>query len=83
MKIKPEDFDELKALISPYDNELLRKKYVSGDFVNSDKVKDLNKRYRWDLYWSIASRLLGDRLYRYMNDTHIDTALRTIIKDLK
>jgi hypothetical protein len=52
------------------------------------KVRDLSKRLRWDLLH--ASRLrIGDgkgmsgdiALYAYMDDTHIDTALRQYMAD--
>ncbi len=48
------------------------------------RIKDLDKRIRWDwLYGSIPSSWICDNLYPYMDDTHIDTALRAIVKDLK
>ena len=37
------------------------------------------KRYRWDLtYASGLTKWICDTLYPYLNDTHIDTALRHI-----
>lgn len=38
-------------------------------------------RQRWDaLYAAGLSRWICDNLYSYMNDTHIDTALRSLSK---
>lgn len=47
------------------------------------RVKDLEKRLRWDmLYTSVSSQWVCDNLYPYLNDDHIDTALRRIFKEL-
>lgn len=48
-----------------------------------EKNKLSEKRYRWDLV--IKSGLLNficDDLYKYLNDSHIDTALRKIVKEI-
>ena len=56
----------------------------------ADVCKDIDKRYRWDLLY--RSRIkIGDgvgiqgdvNLYSYMDDNHIDSALRSFIKPLK
>ena len=89
MKIKPEHYAVLKAAIEPLDKEEHRRAYRAGDFPRSASTKDVNMRYRWDLLY--ASKLkIGDSvgmrgdlpLYDYMDDTHIDTALRSIVPDL-
>lgn len=42
------------------------------------------KRWRWDLLWRakrvgfLPERFIEDQLYSYVNDDHIDTALRRI-----
>lgn len=84
MKIKPEHLAKLKALIEPLDTEARRTQYLKGDFHNADKVRDLNKRYRWDLFWLADGKATTVKeMYVYMNDDHIDTALKSIVKDLK
>lgn len=87
MKIKPEHLAKLKALIEPLDTETRRTQYLKGDFHNADKVKDLNKRYRWDLFWDSTvgadHATLRAVLWSYMIDDHIDTALKSIVRDLK
>lgn len=53
--------------------------YESGNFHNSDKVKDLQKRFCFDL--SYAAGLDGwvcDNIYTYANDEHYYTALKAI-----
>ena len=44
------------------------------------RAKDLDMRYRWDLLR--ASRFPTTSLYSYLDDTHIDTALRAIVRSL-
>ena len=87
MKIKPEHLAKLEALIEPFDTLQRRTQYLKGAFHNADKVKDLNKRYRWDLFWDATAGThhneLRNQMWEYMNDTHIDTALKSIVKDLK
>lgn len=48
------------------------------------KGSDIDKRIRWDmLYTVIGSRWVVDNIYPLdMDDSHIDTALRKIIKSL-
>ena len=57
-----------------------RRKAIATD----PRVKDAAKRLRWDLlYDSVTSRWICDNLYSYVDDTHIDTALRSIMRDLE
>lgn len=75
MKMTPDHFAELKTAIEPLDTAERRAKYLAGDFPRAERCKDLNMRYRWDLYW-LARNPDHDS---YLNDTHIDTALRRIV----
>lgn len=84
MKIKPEDYSYILDKV----RELLRvkadifPKWVK-EVKESGKYKDFNKRIRWDIYRAaIPSVWTCDNLYKYMDDTHIDTALRSIQKEL-
>ena len=79
MKLTKEHQDLLAAVV-PLDTETLRTTYRSGQFHNADKVKDLNKRYRWDLLWLLKLDLT--EIYKYANDGHIDTVLRKLVKPL-
>ena len=47
--------------------------------------KDIEKRIRWDLLWmTVDSQWICDNIYPLgMNDTHIDTALRKIVRELE
>jgi hypothetical protein len=80
MKMKPEHFAHMKlAMTSP----LIDIDAMRGVIAADRKVKDADKRLRWDmLYAAGLGRWICDNLYSYMDDTHIDTALRTIMKDM-
>jgi hypothetical protein len=65
------DFEELKAKVleAERDNPKMRAEY---------KVLKLSAmRYRWDLLW--ISGVKTTKYYDYLNDDHIDTALRKIV----
>ena len=89
MKIKNEDLVILRNAIAPLDTPERRELYRAGKFSKSELCKDKDMRYRWDLLY--ASRLkIGDgigiqgdvNLYAYLNDSHIDTALRSLVANL-
>lgn len=83
-RISGATLDAMRAVIAPLDTAERRQRYLAGDFTNSARVIDLDKRYRWDLLWdSNATNTL--RLYVIednLNDAHIDTALRSIVPTL-
>lgn len=78
MKMKTEHYSQLKAMVESsrqFDNLM---EYTSNGLSNM--------RYRWDCVWSIDSNIrrpLFDELYKYLNDDHIDTALRRITNTTK
>lgn len=73
MKVSKDDIATLRTAIEKIDTLELRDKYARGDYPRSELTKDLNKRYRWDLYWACGVNLDG-----YL-DAHIDTALRSVV----
>jgi hypothetical protein len=81
MKIKPEHYAYMKAEIGSISAELVAA-HRRG-LADLPKVKDVEKRLRWDLMhirgltpWVCAN------IYPYANDDHIDTALRSIMREL-
>jgi hypothetical protein len=90
LKITAEDLDSLKNALSPLDTPERRERYLSGDFPNAQKCRDLDMRYRWDLLNATGLKI-GDgagmpgdlNLYAYLNDDHIDSALRSIVPPLR
>lgn len=77
MKIKKSHYDYMKAQINKLDREAIKKHKDLGLGI------DKNKRFRWDLFRAAGlSNFASDELYNYLNDTHIDSALKSIVKEL-
>jgi hypothetical protein len=86
MKMTAEHQTALVRAITLLNTPTLQAEYRSGNFPRSASVKDLNKRYRWDLFHmalqtSPNTDLLNE-LYDYLNDTHIETILRSAVNPL-
>ena len=85
MRMDADYYEELSATIAVYDTAEERARYRAGDFPRALLVEDLDKRYRWDLFYLAEWDL---RVKRYvlldpaLNMDHIDTALRRIVKAL-
>lgn len=82
MKIKPEHLaimrEKINALRDAHGEEKLRE--YRAQLANDPRVKDADMRYRWDLFNAAGlTKFACAELYRYANDTHIDTALRAIV----
>ena len=75
MKIQASHYEHLAAAVAPLDTAERRAAYVAAGL--SDK------RYHWDLtYAADLTPWICSTLYPYLNDDHIDTALRRIIPPL-
>jgi hypothetical protein len=77
MKMKPEHYDELLQAIrrvAPYAADHRKCIIVEG------KSKNVEMRLRWDCLY--ASKLNVCAWYDYLNDSHLDTALRTVMNEL-
>lgn len=71
MKIKPEHYAVLEAAIKPVMTEIPFEQYVAQGLSPM--------RYRWDMLWKAGmNKWICDNLYPYINDMHIDSALRRI-----
>lgn len=80
MKIKPEHYNYMKVAMHGVKEKIpiyidgMKKTYVGKNF---------DKRIRWDiLHHTVTSRWIVDNIYPYADDTHIDTALRSIMREL-
>lgn len=84
MKMSSEYFDALQKVIGATDTAETRAQYIAGDFPRSDRVKDLDKRYRWDQFWHAQRELAaaGIRIPADLADAHIETALKRIVSPL-
>lgn len=84
MKIKPEHYELLKQLIQERVTKgevEAHKERLKGD----SRVKDINKRLRWDVYYFATkgkNEQTGKEFYKYLNNCHVDTALKNIFKEL-
>ena len=77
MKMTLEHYNQVKAAIASIPREL------ALEHKSKELGKDKDMRFRWDLF--IAAKLstfASDELYQYLNDDHIDTALKSVIKEL-
>lgn len=75
MKMKSEDFSYLKNIVE-------RKVAALGPAHRDEYKREghSHKRYRWDILWLCKMNdFVCNTLYRYLNDDHIDTALRSIL----
>ena len=97
MKLNKDTVQALAEAIAPFDTEEVRQAYRDGRFPRADKVRDLDKRYRWDLFHASKGRAVLDSHGAYslgaivrdgevvdgdITDAHIDTALRRIVAPL-
>ena len=79
MKIKPQHFEQMKRAVT----EVFEKNPNIKTVYKNAGLSDM--RFRWDVLHACqidgidATRWICDNLYPYLNDTHIDTALRNII----
>lgn len=84
MKIKPEDLDSLRVAIAPLDTPERRAQYLASKFYGASRVTNLEMRYRWDLLWAAGvSDWVSRTVYKYANDSQVDTALRSIVPPLQ
>lgn len=74
LKIKDEDYRVLHDAIKEVENKYngAKKVYIINGFSPV--------RYRWDLLWGakLPKNFITKKLYAYMDDNHIDSALRRI-----
>lgn len=85
MKVTPDHARAFEEAIKPLDTPELRAKYRVGDFPRSDFVTDLDKRYRWDLFW-LAQEVpqVRDIMTRTVyKEAHLDPVLRRCVRSLE
>lgn len=80
-KIMGDALETMRAAIAPLDTPAVRARYIARDFPRADAVRDLTRRYRFDLFYAAGGwRILPDD--DSITDAHIETALRTIVPSL-
>jgi len=81
MKIQQDVREQIAKAIEPLDTQERRQRYLDGNFDRAYAVSDLDKRYRWDLFWTVRPHLAVS--LHGLKDTHIDTVLRKIVAPLE
>ena len=81
MKMSIPTFDSLRDAVQRADTDHWRTAYREGRYPRSERTRDVNLRYRWDLLWSVMGRLPDAARCEIntLKDDHIDTALRRIV----
>lgn len=75
LKITPEHVAHIAAAIAPFDTDDRRAEYKAAGFSDT--------RYAFDLlYLAKLSPWLCNTIYRYADDSHIGSALRSIVRPL-
>ena len=81
MKLQAEHYSFMRDAIVPLKGQI---ESFRQRIINENKAKDVEKRLRWDLaYLANLTWWLCDNVYPYAQDDHIDTALRSIMKELE
>ncbi len=82
LKMKPQHYQEIKdkiGSIAPKDVT-----YLKNIIWEAQTFKNFERRILWELcYWKIPSAWICSELYPYLDDSHIESALKQIIKELK
>ena len=84
MKITAQRLERWRAAITPLDTPELRAKYAARDIPRAHTVRDINRRYRFDLFgWALLrGEITSADAHDGLNDAHRETALRRIIPDI-
>lgn len=72
MKIKSAHWILLKGKIEPYLK--LHPELTQAALLESERL-------RWDMYWASGTPITNAQEFNYLNDSHIDTAIKTIIRE--
>ena len=79
MKITDKDYQELSNSI----RGLLSRNITKIEHFKSQGYDFNSERSRWDIFNALDYSTHQKHLYGYLNDTHIDTALKNIIKEIE
>ena len=83
MKITKEHLDfmkqEIDSFLDKQGREAVIEAYETGKFPRSERVKDLQTRFNFDLmYCAKLTPFICETIYKYAHDEHIATALKAI-----
>ncbi len=83
MKMSDSDFNYLKSAMMEIKDKIPSHIEFLNKLENKNKIKDFDTRLRWDWFNSaICGRTsFLNKLYDYLDDSHIETALKQILID--
>lgn len=81
MKITESDFNYLKKSMEEVKDKIPAHIEFLNRPENKIKIKDFDKRLRWDWFTAAVRGRTSflNKLYDYLDDEHIDTALKKIV----
>jgi hypothetical protein len=84
MKITQFDFDYLKKAMEEVRDKIPAHIEFLNKPENKIKIKDFDTRLRWDWFTAAIRGRTSflNKLYDYLDDTHINTALKQIVKEI-
>lgn len=82
LTITEEHYNALRDWIVLFDDAERRTNYRNGDFPRSASVVDLNRRYRWDLFWLAVDAGMGYDMHEPYTNDQFDSALKRIVPDI-
>lgn len=81
MKMTPEHYAELKEKVMGVIDKFPSAEEYRKRFESSPKKIDAQEMRRWDLFVAAKTGNLINRLYKYLNDVNIDTAMKSIVAE--
>lgn len=79
MKMKPEHYEQLKAQLLPLVPSFPA---LLATLQQNPKIKDVRLALAWAAVSGPRLNWVCSTLYPYLNDSHIDTALRRILAEI-
>lgn len=81
-KASPELVEEIRSRIAQIDSQELRERYRKGEISNNFEGQDMDKRYRYDLFWAAASDIYSKVNKEGLKSDHLDTVLKEVVPPL-
>lgn len=81
MKIKPEHYTHLKAKIAPLKDKIVAHRQA---IIAEGNAEDIETKLAWDMFYGAGLNIYScEFLYDYLNDSHIETAIKKIVKEIE
>jgi len=74
LAIKSKHYETLKRKVYALLNKQASPKKIAQNALTQ-------MRLRWDIYWASGGAFTNASEYHYLNDNHIDSALKAILRD--